>query len=286
MSDFCDLTPSLPVRWLPVSTRRSSSPCSTKRSTWLTTCWPGSTSASASVGCQPSPCPICPPTARRSDPASWTCGQCPPPLAMERESPLLGGFITASFWMNKKKQLQRHRCSFKVILSDICMLAPFHILWFASFIPLKRPQPVHQSSSCGLIAHSPSSRFASLPFTSSPCCRPGWHLTSLPTFVPASLLLRGFGFSPDVWSMHTSSCVLQASRRCEEAEQEHQGGGRSSGQGHLQPNREGAGAQWAATSSPETTSALHLWYDLFSLLSQPKGTPGDLEIFTEQMVGD
>lgn len=94
--------PSRPVRWWPASTQRSSSQWSIRKSTWPTTCWPGSTSASGSAGCQPSPCPIYPPTAWRGDPASWTCGQCPPPLAMERESPLLGGFITASFWINKK----------------------------------------------------------------------------------------------------------------------------------------------------------------------------------------
>lgn len=90
--------PRLPLlRWWPASTRRSSSPWSTRRSTWRTTCWRGSTNASGSAGCRPSRCPTCRRTAWRSGPASWTCGQCPPPLVMEWESPLLGGFITASY---------------------------------------------------------------------------------------------------------------------------------------------------------------------------------------------
>lgn len=95
---------SFPLRWWPVSTPRSSSPWSIRKSTWQTTCWPGNTSASGSAGFQPSRCPTCPPTAWRNVPASWTCGQCPPPLVMERESPLLGGFITASYQITEKKK--------------------------------------------------------------------------------------------------------------------------------------------------------------------------------------
>lgn len=89
--------PRLLLRWWPASTRRSSSPWCTRRSTWRTTCWPGNTSALGSADCPPSRCPTCRRTAWRSGPASWTCGQCPPPLVTEWESPLLGGFITASY---------------------------------------------------------------------------------------------------------------------------------------------------------------------------------------------
>lgn len=39
--------------------------------------------------------------------------------------------------------------------------------------------------------------------------------------------------------LQTRLRVLQASCRCEEAQQEHQGASRGSGQGHLQPHREG-----------------------------------------------
>lgn len=85
----------LPPRWLRVSIQRSSSPWSTRKSTWLTTCWRGSTNVLGSAACPPSLCPTCPRTGWLSAPASWTCGQCPPPLATERESPLLGGSITA-----------------------------------------------------------------------------------------------------------------------------------------------------------------------------------------------
>lgn len=92
----------LPPRWLRVSIQRSSSPWSTRKSTWLTTCWRGSTNVLGSAACPPSLCPTCPRTGWLSAPASWTCGQCPPPLATERESPLLGGFITAVSWITKK----------------------------------------------------------------------------------------------------------------------------------------------------------------------------------------
>lgn len=92
----------LPPRWLRVSIQRSSSPWSTRKSTWLTTCWRGSTNVSGSAACPPSLCPTCPRTGWLSAPASWTCGQCPPPLATERESPLLGGFITASLLNHQK----------------------------------------------------------------------------------------------------------------------------------------------------------------------------------------
>ena len=67
---------------------------------------------------------------------------------------------------------------------------------------------------------------------------------------------------------HTHSCALQAARRCKETEQEHQGGGRSSGQGHLQPNGKGAGEwQWAVpdTISPLYFSSSFLFFSLLLL---------------------
>lgn len=117
---------SFPLRWWPVSTPRSSSRWSIRKSTWQTTCWPGNTSASGSADFLPSRCPTCPPTAWRSVPASWTCGQCPPPLVMERESPLLGGFITASYRITDEKKKKK---AVPLSLPVISFVSGFFFLW-------------------------------------------------------------------------------------------------------------------------------------------------------------
>lgn len=67
-----------PRRWRPTSSPRCAFPWCTRRSTWRRTCWPGSTSASPSAGCPPSPCPTWRATAAASAAASWMCGErCP-----------------------------------------------------------------------------------------------------------------------------------------------------------------------------------------------------------------
>lgn len=115
------------LRWWPVSTPRSSSRWSIRKSTWQTTCWPGNTSASGSADFRPSRCPTCPPTAWRSVPASWTCGQCPPPLVMERESPRLGGFITASYQITEKKKFSGGDHSMVTASHFICVCGFFFL---------------------------------------------------------------------------------------------------------------------------------------------------------------
>lgn len=113
----------------------------------------------------------------------------------------VGSLLQVSEWTKKKPQ--RNCCSFKVILLEIRTLAPFHILWFSSFLPLTRHQPGRQSSLCGIITHSPSPWFASLSIISSLLCGPGWYLASSPTFFSSSSLPREFGFSPDVWQIQS-----------------------------------------------------------------------------------
>ena len=49
-----------------------SSPWCTRRSTWLTKCWLGSTSDSASSACWPSPCPTSTQPKPWTEPPSWT----------------------------------------------------------------------------------------------------------------------------------------------------------------------------------------------------------------------
>lgn len=92
-------------------------------------------------------------------------------------------------------------------------------------------------------------------------------------------------------ALHTCR-VFQASRRCEQTVQEHQGGGRSTGQGHLQPHREGKQNQngldgWNKLKAPILLSLpCGLWplIGFFLLFLDTQGAPGDLQIFTEQMV--
>lgn len=70
-----DPTTTPPCRWPRTSSQSCASPWCTRRSTWRRTCWPGSTSASPSAGCRPSPCPTWRATAPASAAASWTCGE-------------------------------------------------------------------------------------------------------------------------------------------------------------------------------------------------------------------
>ena len=85
------VTPPPSLRWPLASTPICPSPWSTRRSTWPTTLWPGSTSASGSAACRPSRCRTWRATGTPCVAASWTCGQCPP-LRMGRERWQLGGW--------------------------------------------------------------------------------------------------------------------------------------------------------------------------------------------------
>lgn len=123
---------------------------------------------------------------------------------------------------------------------------------------------------------------------------PVWKRRLCNRLLLSPLSLRGSGFSP-VFKVyifsncpHACVCVLQASCRCKETQQEHQGGSRGAGQGHLQPHWKGKHTDGENVSTVDTTvyllSACYVTFLLF-LYSAAQGAPGDLQIFTEQMVG-